>query len=58
MKEVTIGSTWWGGHTQRFIVTDISQDKTNTWIHYKDLNSTKEFSCYLESFLSRFMEIL
>jgi hypothetical protein len=58
MKEVTIGSIWWSGHNQRFIVTKISQDNTNTWVHYKDLNSTKEYSCYLESFLSRFMEIL
>ena len=56
MKKVKIGSKWWGSNNQHFVVTNISNDNTNTWIHYKELNSTKEFSCYLESFLSRFTE--
>jgi hypothetical protein len=58
MKDIKIGSTWWAGGDYRFVVTKISDNEKNTWIHYKDLTSDKEYSCYLESFLSRFTEIL
>lgn len=58
MKDIKIGSRWWAGGDYYFVVTRISNSETSTWIHYKEVGSTKEYSCYLESFLSRFKEIV
>jgi hypothetical protein len=57
MKTVTVGSRWWGGKDERFVVIAIIEDSGNTWVHYredKNKENPREYSCYLESFLSRF----
>ena len=57
MKKVTVGSRWWAGCDEKFVVIAIVEQGSNTWVHYRDntsKESTREYSCYLESFLSRF----
>lgn len=52
------GSKWDAGNGKVFRVIDIVQIEGYTWIHYISEKTGKEFSCYQESFLSRFTEIL
>lgn len=51
------GSRWTGNdHSKKFIVLhEIEQDGYD-WIHYRDEKGDppKEYSCYKDSFLSRF----
>lgn len=57
MKAVTVGSRWWAGDNQRFVVIDVVTIEGHTWVHYRDdknKENPREYSCYLESFLSRF----
>lgn len=55
---VTEGSKWAGSDGKVFHVISVVELEGHTWIHYilessnQDIN--KEFSCYIESFLSRF----
>jgi hypothetical protein len=60
MKAVTIGSQWWAGNDEKFTVIDVITIEGYTWVHYRnnDKENVKEYSCYLESFLSRFRELL
>jgi len=59
MNIVKEGSCWWGGDSKKFIVLAVIEQEGNTWVHYRDdgNESPKEYSCYLESFLSRFIEV-
>lgn len=60
MKAIKIGSRWWSGQGEKFIVMDIITIEGYTWVHYRDDNNKenpREYSCYLESFLSRFTEL-
>lgn len=52
---ITIGSRWNSADGKIFIVTDLAESNDSTWIFYKD--QQRQYSCYLESFLSRFTEI-
>lgn len=57
MKPVIVGSRWWAGQGDKFVVIDIITIEGHTWVHYRDEKNNeapKEYSCYLESFLSRF----
>jgi hypothetical protein len=47
-----IGSKWDGGGKEFVVLAVVEQDK-HMWVHYRD-NNSKEYSCYLESFLRRF----
>ena len=60
MKAVRIGSQWWAGGDEKFTIIDIITIEGHTWVHYKNNNKEnfKEYSCYLESFLSRFRELV
>ena len=55
-----IGSRWSGNDTRQvFHVLHTIELDGHTWVHYikedtKDINETREYSCYLESFLERF----
>jgi hypothetical protein len=55
-----IGSKWSGSDSQQiFHVLHTIELEGHTWVHYirettKDINETREYSCYLESFLERF----
>lgn len=52
------GSKWWSSDGKIFHVLSVVELDGQTWIHYiletTDQSITKEFSCYQESFLSRF----
>jgi len=56
------GSRWSGGDKHFRVLHVIDQDG-HTWVHYRDepkqnlLEPIKEYSCYLESFLSRFNQV-
>ena len=51
------GSRWTGtNYDKKFIVLSEVQLDDGVWIHYRDEqgNPPKEYSCYKDSFLSRF----
>jgi hypothetical protein len=52
------GSKWSGSNGQKFHVIHVIELEGHTWVHYIRDNSPKdsirEYSCYIESFLSRF----
>jgi hypothetical protein len=58
---VKVGSKWVGNEDNIFRVIHVIELDDHTWIHYikdnapEDLN--REYSCYEESFLSRFRQI-
>jgi len=54
-----VGSKWTeqNGHMIFRVLHTIELDG-HTWVHYRDNdNGEKEYSCYVESFLTRFTEI-
>jgi hypothetical protein len=53
------GSKWGDGIDKVFIVLHSVEQNGHTWIHYRsekvdETGTPKEYSCYQESFLSRF----
>ena len=63
MLEVKDGSRWHDGKGHVFHVLSIKQIEEHTWVHYRrednkltmdQLPGENEYSCYLESFVSRF----
>ena len=58
---VKTGSKWSSVTGQEFRVLDVVELEGQTWVHYikqdapEDLD--REYSCYEESFLSRFREL-
>jgi hypothetical protein len=54
------GSRWLSNDGQKFRVCSTIEIDGNIWVHYikEDARDTKtrEYSCYLESFLTRFRE--
>ena len=58
---VKVGSKWVGNENNIFRVIHVIELEGHTWIHYIKNNapeeSTREYSCYEESFLSRFREL-
>ncbi len=60
MKDVTVGSRWWSGESKQFIVLDVVTIEDHTWVHYRtddNKENPREYSCYLESFLQRFIKL-
>lgn len=55
------GSKWVGGNGKIFRVIQIVTIEGYTWIHYindhASENENREYSCYMESFLSRFRSL-
>jgi hypothetical protein len=58
---VKVGSKWVGNENNIFRVIHVIELEGHTWIHYIKNNapeeSTREYSCYEESFLSRFRSL-
>lgn len=52
----TIGSRWTGDAKKFFIVKAVVELEGNTWVHYGEENTNKEYSCWIDSFLTRFKE--
>ena len=58
---VKAGSRWVGNGDEKFHVIHVIELEGHTWIHYIKENAledyNREYSCYEESFLSRFREM-
>lgn len=56
--EIKNGSRWWANGGKVFVVISTAVIEGNEWVYYRTENPVehlpKEFSCYKESFLSRF----
>jgi len=48
------GSKWSGSNNKVFYVKAVVVLEGNTWVHYGEWGNDREYSCYQESFLSRF----
>ena len=51
------GSRWSGNDRKTFLVLDQVETNGHVWIHYREESGQpepREYSCYKESFLSRF----
>jgi|SanBayMetagenome_1026888.scaffolds.fasta_scaffold03770_8 hypothetical protein len=50
---------WTDGRGQKFQVLDVVDVEGKTWVHYinRDTEHSKEYSCYAESFVSRFIPL-
>ena len=60
MKIPKIGSRWAGNGNDTFHILNTIELEGKTWIHYIKENTkeaSREYSCYLESFLARFREL-
>jgi hypothetical protein len=53
---IEAGSKWSDGRGNKFVALKEIVIEDKTWVHYRDNFNTppKEYSCYKESFLSRF----
>lgn len=55
------GSIWQSADGRKFQVITEVEVEGNSWVHYRRIDSEydepKEFSCYTESFISRFMKL-
>ena len=58
MNKPKTGSRWFASDGKKFRVVNLVEINGNQWIHYIEEGKEQptEFSCYLESFLSRFSE--
>lgn len=56
MKDIKPGTEWWAGDRKKFVVLHVIEQDGHTWVHYREnqKGSNQEYSCYAESFLSRF----
>jgi len=58
---VKVGSKWVGNEDNIFRVIHVVDIDSHTWVHYIKENapedSDREYSCYEESFLSRFRQV-
>ena len=58
MTMIKEGSKWDNGQGKIFRVLHTIKVEEHTWVHYIKVNApedeTREYSCYQESFLSRF----
>ncbi len=61
---VTTGSVWGTSDGKRFRVISVTDIEGHTWVYYrqdfgyaKSVSECKEYSCYLESFVSRFSQL-
>jgi len=53
--KVKEGSKWYSADYKQFTVIHVIDVNGHTWIHYRsESNEPQEYSCFLESFVSRF----
>ncbi len=56
--EIKSGSRWWTSNGEKFIVLAATTIDGNDWVYYRaeklKNEEVREYSCYKESFLSRF----
>lgn len=60
-EKIEAGSVWSNANGLHFQVISETNIEGNDWIHYrmidKETEESKEFSCYKDSFLSRFYKL-
>jgi hypothetical protein len=56
--EIKSGSRWWASNGEQFVVLATPTIDGNDWVYYRaeklKNEEVREYSCYKESFLSRF----
>lgn len=56
--EIKNGSRWWSNDGKTFVVISTAVIENNEWVYYRTEQPVeylpREFSCFKESFLSRF----
>lgn len=59
IEDVTEGSFWSTADGREFLVLSVSEQEGNTWVHYRrnDRRDSQEYSCFVESFIQRFVRI-
>jgi hypothetical protein len=57
---VKVGSRWTSADRKIFHVIHVVELDGHTWVHYEqdNIKECKEYSCYIESFLVKFKEIV
>lgn len=55
--KVNIGTIWTDGYRKDFRVINVVELQGKIWVHYIKETTGQEYSCYQESFVSRFSEI-
>lgn len=61
MSQVKPQTLWVGNDRQQFqVIAVITDDQGHEWVHYRrvDPKSAEEYSCWTESFIHRFREIV
>jgi hypothetical protein len=56
--KIETGQIWTTVDRKEFRVIDVVDIGSNTWVHYINKETNQEYSCYKESFESRFTQIL
>jgi hypothetical protein len=56
--KIESGQIWTTIDRKEFRVIDVVDVGSNTWVHYIDNETGREYSCYKESFEARFTPIL
>ncbi len=53
------GTKWNSPDGKEFVVIHVIEQEGHTWVHYRDnrRDEPREYSCYIESFLSRFSKL-
>ena len=54
MQKVNMGEKWRSSNFEIFQVIDTVVIEDQTWIHYKRIKDSLEYSCLEESFIHRF----
>jgi len=60
MTTVKEGSVWEGSDRKQFLVLHTIEKDNHVWVHYRQngKDNNQEYSCYVESFVNRFREVL
>jgi hypothetical protein len=54
-EQIPVGSKWRSTDGVQFVILAVVVLEGHTWVHYrKNQEEHQEYSCYAESFLSRF----
>lgn len=57
IRPVREGTVWRGVDKEFVVLAEVEADDGHKWVYYRDAtgNPPKEYSCYKESFLARFI---
>jgi len=58
IKQIKPSTRWVTADGESFIVLSVTEIDGHIWVHYRkeNPNESREYSCYAESFLSRFYQ--